>query len=51
MKRNTADEQGSNPRKRTPNFKTDEVNFFFHEVKKETGDPNSIRYFISYTDI
>ena len=28
------DEQGSNPRKRAPNFKTDEVKFFLLEVKK-----------------
>ena len=37
MKRNSADGQGSNPRKRAPNFKPDEVIFFFffhHEVKK-----------------
>ena len=34
MKRNSADEQGSNPRKRASNFKTDEVKFFLHEVKK-----------------
>ena len=34
MKRNSADEQGSYPKKRAPNFKTDEVNFFLHEVKK-----------------
>ena len=34
MKRNSADEQGSNPRKRAPNFKTDEVNVFLHGVKK-----------------
>ena len=48
MKRNSVDEEGSNPRKQTPNFKTDEVKFFLYEVK-EKGD--SIRYFISYTDI
>ena len=34
MKRNSADEQGSYPKKRAPNFKTDEVKFFLHEVKK-----------------
>ena len=34
MKRNSTDEQGSNPRKRAPNFKKDEVKFFLHEVKK-----------------
>ena len=34
MKRNSADEQGSNPRKRASNFKTDEVKFFLHELKK-----------------
>ena len=30
MKRNSAGEQGSNPRKRALNFKTDEVKFFLH---------------------
>ena len=34
MKRNSVDEEGSNPRKQTPNFKTDEVKFFLHELKK-----------------
>ena len=34
MKRNSADEQGSNPRKRTLNIRTDEVKFFRNEVKK-----------------
>ena len=34
MKRNSADEQGSYPKKRAPNFKTAEVKFFLHEVKK-----------------
>ena len=34
MKRNSVDEEGSNPRKQTPNFKTDEVKFFLYEVKK-----------------
>ena len=34
MKRNSQMNQGSNPRKRAPNFKTDEVKFFLHEVKK-----------------
>ena len=34
MKRNSVDEEGSNPRKQTPNFKTDEVKFFPYEVKK-----------------
>ena len=34
MKRNSADEQGSNPRKRASNFKTDEVKFFLYQVKK-----------------
>ena len=34
MKRNSADEQGSHPRKRASNFKTDEVKFFLHELKK-----------------
>ena len=34
MKRNSSDEQGSNPRKRATNFKTDEVKFFLHELKK-----------------
>lgn len=34
MKRNSADEQGSYPKNRAPNFKTDEVKFFLHEVKK-----------------
>ena len=34
MKRNSSDEQGSNPRKRATNFKTDEVIFFLHELKK-----------------
>ena len=34
MKRNSADEQGSYPKKRAPNFKTDEVEFFLYEVKK-----------------
>ena len=34
MKRNSADEQSSNPRKRTLNIKTDEVKFFRNEVKK-----------------
>ena len=34
IKRNSADEQGSYPKKRAPNFKTDEVKFFLHEVKK-----------------
>ena len=32
MKGNSADEQGSNPRKRASNFKTDEVNFFLFTV-------------------
>ena len=49
MKRNSSDEQGSNPRKRATNFKTDEVKFFSPSVKKEKYD--SIRYFIPYTDI
>ena len=48
MKRNSVDEEGSNPRKQTPNFKTDEVKFFLYEVKKRKM---TIRYFISYTDI
>ena len=34
MKRNSAGEQGCIPRKRALNFKTDEVKFFLHEVKK-----------------
>ena len=34
MKRNSADKQGSYPKKRAPKFKTDEVKFFLHEVKK-----------------
>ena len=34
MKRNSVDEEGSNPRKQTPNFKTDAVKFFLYEVKK-----------------
>ena len=34
IKRNSSDEQGSNPRKRATNFKTDEVIFFLHELKK-----------------
>ena len=34
VKQNSADEQGSYPKKRAPNFKTDEVKFFLHEVKK-----------------
>ena len=34
MKRNSADEQGSYPKKRAPNFKTDEVKFFLNDVKK-----------------
>ena len=34
MKRNSADEQGSNPKKRAPNLKTDEVKFFLYKVKK-----------------
>ena len=34
MKRNSADEQGSNPSERAPNIKTDEVKFFLYEVKK-----------------
>ena len=49
MKRNSEDEQGSNPRKRTPNFKTVKSQFFTPWGKKEKDD--SIRYFISYTDI
>ena len=49
MKRNSSGEQGSKPRKRATNFKTDEVKFFLHELKKEKDD--SIRYFIPYTDI
>ena len=52
MKRNSADGQGSNPRKRAPNFKPDEVIFFFFFSpwgKKEKDD--YIRHFISYTDI
>ena len=51
MKRNSADEQGSNPRKRAPNCKTDEANLFSPWGKKEKGD-SAIRHgFISYTDI
>ena len=34
MKRNSSGEQGSKPRKRATNFKTDEVKFFLHELKK-----------------
>ena len=35
MKRNSEDEQGSNPRKRAPNFKADKIAiFFFHLVKR-----------------
>ena len=35
MKRISEDEQGSNPRKRAPNFKTDKITIFFlHEVKR-----------------
>ena len=49
MKRNSSDEQGSNPRKRATNFKTEEVIFCSPRVKKEKDD--SIRYFIPYTDI
>ena len=48
MKRNSADEHW---RKRAPNFKTDEVNFFSPWGKKEKDD-SAIRHgFISYTDI
>ena len=49
MKRNSADEQGSNPRKRAPNFKADGVKFFLHEVKKRKM--TLFGCFISYTDI
>ena len=34
MKRNSSGEQGSKPRKRATNLKTDEVKFFLHELKK-----------------
>ena len=34
MKRNSEDEQSSYSIKRAPNFKTDKVKFFLHEVKK-----------------
>ena len=51
MKRNSADEQGSNPRKRAPNCKTDEANLFSPWSKKEKGDSPIRHGFISYTDI
>ena len=47
IKRNSADEQGSNPRKQAQNFKAEEVNFFLLKKRKMT----LFRCFISYTDI
>ena len=32
-------------------YRTNEVKFLLHEAKKEKGDSNSIRCFISYTYI